>query len=576
MDGFQERKWFVYQTDHHEGPFSLSEIQQKLTSGEVQRTHYVWCEGMSDWQIMTAVRDFEALTAPIESSSPAPAPLSEGSPEVSSFIDGSFSKDSLDFELNPPVPDAAPQGAPISLDIPVSSESSEEAPAAATPEEINPEPAVELSPADESRPGELLEKPSEPEPEMPALSSVWKDPAPRSFGFLRVFLTLSVVGLGAYGYKAGHLDPVVRHPGFVKFLTATRGAIQPGLSKLAQWVPALQSVFSPIADLEGVLPEEMADLRRALENKASQSAGIALDRSELLAPSFYVVANLPDGVSLDLTLVGVPDSLLSQTSLTATAHASIDQWVARFDSIRQADGRPMVQGQYLVVVTESEAARQTPEAAAALAVLPDSKLLPPAQSGITGVKKVVATRSYFLGGPQDDTYAQRLKEFHDRLMTKSTDELREIRQLLMTLESQLKDTVREFSRLKSTKNAKLAARNWAAFHDRWRRMQTQLEEAFGKWNDALMKGEYFHSMLYETTRSSGDLVSQLHAAQQSGASQADVAPKQTAAEEQLARLRSQLDESEKLKPTENGMPLRLTPDGAPSTAETVDSEAAQQ
>jgi hypothetical protein len=35
MDGFSEKKWFVYMGDHHEGPFSLDEIQGKLRQAEV-------------------------------------------------------------------------------------------------------------------------------------------------------------------------------------------------------------------------------------------------------------------------------------------------------------------------------------------------------------------------------------------------------------------------------------------------------------------------------------------------------------------------------------------------------------
>src|SRR5690242_16629809 len=61
MDGFTEKKWFVYLGDHHEGPFSLEEIQGKMSEGRVTRENYVWADGMADWQPMPQVPDFNAL-----------------------------------------------------------------------------------------------------------------------------------------------------------------------------------------------------------------------------------------------------------------------------------------------------------------------------------------------------------------------------------------------------------------------------------------------------------------------------------------------------------------------------------
>ena len=73
MEGFHDNKWFVYVNDHHEGPFSMADLQSKLASGEVRREQYVWAEGMPDWLMMTAVRELDALmagTAPSEAPPP--------------------------------------------------------------------------------------------------------------------------------------------------------------------------------------------------------------------------------------------------------------------------------------------------------------------------------------------------------------------------------------------------------------------------------------------------------------------------------------------------------------------------
>jgi len=573
MDGFQERKWFVYQTDHHEGPFSLAEIQQKMTSGEVQRTQYVWCDGMGDWQMMTAVREFDALTTPPVAPEAAPLP---------SFAEGSFSKDTLDFELNP-APVAETPATSVSLEIQPEPEPEPE-PVAAPPTETH----VELT-LEEPAPEAVAQAPLPEAPLLDAQVELNPDPIPaprdlgdgfesisseppRSFGFMKVFLTLSVVGLGAYGYNAGHLDPVVKNPSFVKFVTASRGILQPGLSKLAQWVPPLQGIFSPIPDIEGVSPEELTEMRNAASSKSPGQLGLSLYRDDLLAPTFYLGTNLPTGTSLDITVVGVPDSLLSQTHSITASQGVVDQFIARFESVRQKDGRPLVQGQYFVVITESEASKQSPEASAALSALPNSTLLPPADSGIVGPKKLVLVKSYFLGGAKDDTYSQRLKEFHEKLTTKSKSEISDLKQYWVTLESQLKETSKEYENAKSSKNAKQAAKLWNTFHEKWRRMQSQLEEAFSKFNEALGRDEYFHAFLFQQTRTAGDQVSQLHAAQHTlmtnrpkdmAAADIEILPKQKAAQESIELLKSKLEETEKLAPTANGMPLRLSAPAAP-------------
>jgi hypothetical protein len=72
MDGFDEKKWFLYLSDHHEGPFSLAEIQEKMSGGQVSTANYVWCEGMPDWKPMTEVPAFVSLVNPGQASAPAP------------------------------------------------------------------------------------------------------------------------------------------------------------------------------------------------------------------------------------------------------------------------------------------------------------------------------------------------------------------------------------------------------------------------------------------------------------------------------------------------------------------------
>ncbi len=590
MDGFQERKWFVYQTDHHEGPFSLEEIQAKMSAGQVARTQYVWCEGMGDWQIMTAVRDFEPLLQAASAPAPSAAtsfPLIQEEPSSSKDQDfdlGITAEQTFEpkLELEPAQAETAPEPAPApapALDIQLEPEAA--APAAEVQAESQPESATQVLDLNPSI--ELTTTPKEQTEihhherdlgegfdrnEMPAFESVSSGP-PRTFGFLKVFLTLSIVGLGAYAYKSGRLDPVVKNAGFVKFVTASRGVIQPGLSKLAQWVPALQGIFSPIADIEGVLPEELSEMRLAAQGKSPGQIGLSVYRDELLSPTFYAGTNLPTGTALDLHVIGISDTLLSQVSLVATAQGTVEQFVARFEGVRQADGRPLVQGQYMVMITEAEESRQSPESRAILASLPESKVLPIAGSGVTGARKVVFTKSYFLGGPKDDTYAQRLKEFHEKLSAKSIDELREIKQFIDTLDLQLQNSNKEYDKAHANKNAKAAAKGWNGFHEKWNRMQSDLEKAFSSWTEALTRGDFYHSVLYQATRSAGEQVALLHTAQHAAttnrpkdtaASSAEIDQKKAAALEALQNAKARHEETLKLPASTTGMPQRLSPE----------------
>ncbi len=63
MEGLQEKKWFVYLQDHHEGPFSLEELEGKMAQGHVSPQNYVWSEGMMDWELMSSIGVLKSLVS---------------------------------------------------------------------------------------------------------------------------------------------------------------------------------------------------------------------------------------------------------------------------------------------------------------------------------------------------------------------------------------------------------------------------------------------------------------------------------------------------------------------------------
>jgi hypothetical protein len=61
MTSPEEKKWYIYVVDHHEGPFSISELQDKMNLGLVTETSFVWADGMQDWEPVTEVEDLSSI-----------------------------------------------------------------------------------------------------------------------------------------------------------------------------------------------------------------------------------------------------------------------------------------------------------------------------------------------------------------------------------------------------------------------------------------------------------------------------------------------------------------------------------
>lgn len=51
-----EKEWFVYQKDHHKGPFDIEDINRMFSSGDLLEADLVWKEGLSDWTFIRNVK----------------------------------------------------------------------------------------------------------------------------------------------------------------------------------------------------------------------------------------------------------------------------------------------------------------------------------------------------------------------------------------------------------------------------------------------------------------------------------------------------------------------------------------
>lgn len=161
MTTLNEKKWFVYLGDHHEGPFSVPEVQGLMSQGKVRRESYVWCGGMTDWRPMNEVLELSALLQAAVVAPPPPPPLSAQATSAMEFGDSIRKKpDESDFDeptasltgLSPAADPEAPAEllalAPESVEVtrtqPIDSEAAQDSPADA-PSLASPSLAVEAA-----------------------------------------------------------------------------------------------------------------------------------------------------------------------------------------------------------------------------------------------------------------------------------------------------------------------------------------------------------------------------------------------------------------------------------------------
>lgn len=498
-EGFEEKKWFIYLTDHHEGPFSAAELQVKVRNGHVGEAHYVWAEGMPDWQMMKEVSAFSSQAA------------SEGSGAGEAFLP-------LDAPWEPTV-------------MAVRSSASILAPSAMA-----------------------IRQAAIPAPE----------PLPRSGGN-RILLAGVMAALVAIFGLLGVLVVLLngrssRYPGI-------HAAVQPVAHWLTERYPALGNVLSTVPKLEDVKPEELRALRSAAGTPLGRDGprlAIALSAADPENPVFYVASNLPDGARITIHLDGVADTLLNQLTSQSELNVTLSGNFGRSEVARLADGKPLPRGEYRVIAVDAPA--QPPEVKKLLLERPSVTLShspwPDREVRLIGKKTL------FLGGPRDQNYFARLKEFHDKVHDKAVSELAELKQFSSTLESQLNSLVAKSEELRKGKASRMAARKkaWAGFDAQWSGLEDQLDQSFRKWTPETIKSEVFYDSLYDQLTRSGQLIDQVHEleGESLGGTDPHSDPESglkaeqavTAAQAAVARLKASIDQAEKAPPTAGGLPQK--------------------
>jgi hypothetical protein len=569
MHDFEEKKWFVYLSDHHEGPFSLSDLQQRMTHGEINPSSYVWAEGMADWKVMTEVegcrpllqgngsalnggQDLPALdTPPLEQLS---SPASSGAASGDFALElGDQQSPELDLQVNrmangfsaPPASQEQPEPQIVlaSKDI--------EPPTSAAPIQLETQAAAPIK-IEAKRPAPKAAEKTETPPT--------KKRAPLKKGRIVFFTILLGSAALTSAYFQGALDPALENPAVSAALKTANELVQPMLLQLTSKFPALSRWISPIPNLDDVSPAEYEELRNAasanLEREGAKIA-LAVSNADLTSPVFYVASNLPDKTLINIYIQGVPDTLLNQLSFTNMVQAVIDRKLGKSPAIKLAEMRGLPRGQYEVYAMEADKQPQeTNMILAAMQPLAGAKL----PAGSNASVRLLASRSVFLGGLKDATYTARLKEYHDKLQQKATSELTEIKQMAMSLETSLTETLTKFKSMRKPARKK----QWEEFTKTWSGFEEQLKGTFAKWTPEILEKEFFYGMLYKMLKETQQAVENVHNIQASffaGGTDANtfdikVGQATALAENSMVALKAKIEAAEKLQPTPNGMPRR--------------------
>lgn len=536
MDTISKKEWFIYIVDRHVGPFSAAEVQQKLRSGEITSENYLWKEGMTDWTALSEIPDL-ASQSPTIDHEPEPIHFGTEPGELSSF---SEAESGLNSSLSEP-----------SLGTPSS-----------------PLTGNTLGQQEDGAHSSLLDDLGiEPEAE----------PKKSFLTGTRVLVLILVIAIAAVGgilypkftaLKDGTPSTPVEASSPQNPLAKTSDLLKPYLVKISEKLPFLSRWVSPIAQLSDVTPEEYEQLKTAAKSSTDTGleAALALSQSNTQFPHVYVSANVPDGTRFRMYIIGKSDTLLNQMSFGSQDQITISGKLGKSGTIQYSEGNSVPKGEYWIFIATSPSDDQ-PATASTVLALPSkaqgtsSEELP---SELPKDIKIFAQKSYFLGGPKDETYNERLKAYHAKLQKKATDELADLKQFTSTLSSQLESSNTKFTTLKRGKITEEQKKAWLKFHTEWTKLQSQLDAAFANWTPENNQTEHFYSSLFEMVRQAGLDVNKVHGFYhvffsghqdlKSTELQTTTAVSETT--NAITLLKSKIEKAATIEPTVNGMPRK--------------------
>ncbi len=538
MNNLNDKIWFVYMGDHHEGPVSLLDLRSRLESNQISVAHYVWREGMDDWKAMTEVAECSQIMAQAPASVPSIHLPAQTNTQLSFTATGTGTGTATQ-EI--PVEHLAIQEKPPSLEVPhegmpTGSVAFESGPDVEIPTELTPEPqSRSLSGIANVKVEVEVESPSQP--------TIVSDNSFRGVSLKPPIGLITLVAL------LGILGWVIH-----------KGMLPTSSISMLRAIPGIGSLFSTLPEIPDINPQD----RQSLEAAASSSteaprAAFALSTQSPETPSFHIASNLPDGTGFEIVAVGKTGTLLNQFEYQASTRGTLQKHYVKTVALR---GRsPLPRGEYTVYLYESKL--QPPETMTLLQKVKEQRIKLP--DAIAPGRKIIEVKTLFLGGAKDASYLGRLNTFHKKLQDRAKKELDDLRNFYAILRSQLDATSKAYSSILKNKTAKKRASEWSRFSGKWSALDREVLSRVNKWTPQFLERGFFYGPLFEMTRLSAQSVSRVHHVQTpliqakkvSRAQAQDMDATESTSRDALERLRARIDETSKLSLTETGMPQRI-------------------
>jgi hypothetical protein len=455
MNTENEKKWFVYVGDHHEGPLSEHEVYQRKQKGQVNQDSYVWREGMADWVLMSQVTD---LTQAIEALSAAEPPPSE-KPHL---------------ELAPSPEESVPaEYAAGGLDDPEFAAGSE--------------PLLDASPAAEAKVAKIHREKIIP-----------KNERAKKIGGKALYILAGTISVGISILMVALVSLV-----FTSRTTNIKihGRIRPIIEKLVEKAPYARSAFRMTPALGDVSSEDMADLENArlAGPETGVRIGVGLSEAEPTRPSFYITTNLPNRTKFEILIIGDPETLLNRLQYSSQLTVTPQYGFGKSEAFLTENGQALPKGDYQVYVFES--AEQPEAIKAVLEKLPSNRTREMAGKDVPKSAKFIGSRRFFLGGERDDNYLTRLKAFHEAIKEKADKEVIEIKQYAETLAAQHSIVTGAFMKVfRSRKIGAPQKNDWMKTKDTWTKIAEQMDQTVQTWSKETLQNEFFYGKAYEALK----------------------------------------------------------------------------
>lgn len=314
---------------------------------------------------------------------------------------------------------------------------------------------------------------------------------------------------------AGEKTPIItpRMKPFIYAVVAIFALL--GLRKTGALRPVEDRVLgflSTLPELGDVSPEDYADLKTAAKAPISDGpqVAVALSKADPLSPIFYVATNLPDGARFEIYVEGVPHRLLNTLSYGGKLDVVSSKRLAKSAPLRYPDGKPIPRGEYFVYVMEAPVGQPDLVYKELLPLASIARNLP---NQLPQDRRLVYSKKIFFGA-KDATYEQRLKEFHEGLVSRAKNEAMELSQAAATLESQALVSNATYDRLRRQPVGPRQRQIWNEMNRTWRPVETQIVQKYAGMSPDHIKESFFHANLVGELLAIERILSDLHTAQE--------------------------------------------------------------